>query len=51
LAHVLLVAPIITGLVAAAIAGKEGIIFDHALSLGASHLQAMWTIIKERAAV
>ncbi|MDD3268348.1 MAG: ABC transporter permease [Syntrophomonadaceae bacterium] len=47
IAQCLLVTPIITGLVAAAIAGKEGIIFDHALSLGASRSQAMWTIIKE----
>lgn len=47
IAQCLLVAPIIAGLVAAAIAGKEGIIFDHALSLGASRMQAMWTIIKE----
>ncbi|MDD2619172.1 MAG: ABC transporter permease [Syntrophomonadaceae bacterium] len=47
IAQCLLVTPIITGLVAAAIAGKEGIIFDHALSLGASQMQATWTIIKE----
>lgn len=46
-AQCLLVTPIITGLVAAAIAGKEGIIFDHALSLGANRMQAMGTIIKE----
>lgn len=47
IAQCLLVTPIIAGLVAAAIAGKEGIIFDHALSLGASRMQAMWTIVKE----
>lgn len=47
LAQCLLVTPIIAGLVAAAIAGKEGIIFDHALSLGANRMQAMWTIIRE----
>lgn len=47
IAQCLLVTPIIAGLVAAAIAGKEGIIFDHALSLGASRIQAMWTIVKE----
>ncbi|MEN6348567.1 MAG: ABC transporter permease [Syntrophomonas sp.] len=47
MAQCLLVTPIITGLVAAVIAGKEAIIFDHALSLGANRPQAMWTIIKE----
>lgn len=33
IAQCLLVTPIVTGLVAATIAGKEGIIFDHARSL------------------
>lgn len=47
IAQCLLVTPIVTGLVTAAIAGKEGIIFDHALSLGADRVQAMWTIIRE----
>ncbi len=46
-AQCLLVVPIITGLVAAAIAGKETLLFDHARSLGASQVQAMATVIKE----
>ncbi|KJS88107.1 MAG: tungstate transporter permease [Peptococcaceae bacterium BICA1-8] len=47
IAQTLLVTPIITGLVVAAIAGKEGIIYDHALSLGANQMQAYFTVIKE----
>lgn len=47
IAQCLLVAPIISGLVAATIAGKEGIIYDHARSLGATQVQAMWTVVKE----
>ena len=39
IAQCLLVTPIITGLVAATIAGKEGIIYDHARSLGATRTQ------------
>lgn len=47
IAQCLLVTPIITGLSAATIAGKEGIIYDHARSLGATRVQAVWTVIKE----
>jgi len=47
IAQCLLVAPIITGLSAATIAGKEGIIYDHARSLGATRVQAVWTVIME----
>lgn len=47
LAQCLLVTPIITGLSAATIAGKEGIIYDHARSLGATRVQAVWTVILE----
>jgi tungstate transport system permease protein len=47
IAQCLLVTPIVTGLVAATIAGKEGIIFDHARSLGATRRQAMTTVIME----
>lgn len=46
-AQCLLVTPIISGLVAATIAGKEALLFDHARSLGASQVQAMATVIKE----
>ncbi|NLW92747.1 MAG: ABC transporter permease [Syntrophomonadaceae bacterium] len=47
IAQCLLVTPIITGLSAAAIASKEGIIYDHARSLGATRMQAVWTVISE----
>ncbi len=47
IAQCLLVTPIITGLVSAGIAGKEGLIYEHAISLGANKAQATWTIIKE----
>lgn len=47
IAQCLLVTPIITGLVTAAIAGKDSLLFDHARSLGASRSQAMFTVIKE----
>ncbi|HEX3011320.1 MAG TPA: ABC transporter permease [Syntrophomonadaceae bacterium] len=47
IAQCLLVTPIVTGLVAAAIAGKEGLLFDHARSLGASRTQAMFTVVRE----
>lgn len=47
IAQCLLVTPIVTGLVAAAIAGKEGIIHDHARSLGATPAQATWAVIRE----
>lgn len=47
IAQCLLVTPIITGLVAATIAGKEGIIYDHARSLGATRTQATFTVITE----
>lgn len=47
IAQCLLVTPIITGLSAATIAGKEGIIYDQARSLGATRVQAVWTVISE----
>jgi len=47
IAQCLLVTPIITGLVAATIAGKEGIIYDHARSLGATRAQAILAVITE----
>ncbi len=46
-AQCLLVLPIVTGLVAATIASKEALLFDHARSLGASRGQAMLTVISE----
>jgi len=46
-AQCLLVIPIVTGLTAAAVAAKEGLIFDHALSLGATKVQAIATVIIE----
>jgi len=46
-AQCLLVLPIVTGLVAATIASKEALLFDHARSLGASQGQAMLTVIRE----
>lgn len=47
IAQCLLVTPIIMGLVTAAIASKESLLFDHARSLGASRSQAMFTVIRE----
>jgi tungstate transport system permease protein len=47
IAQCILVLPIVTGLVSASIAGKEGIIYDHAVSLGANSWQAMLTVIRE----
>ncbi|HWP97195.1 MAG TPA: ABC transporter permease [Syntrophomonadaceae bacterium] len=47
IAQCLLVIPIIVGLCAAAIAGKENSIHEHALSLGATRAQAMRTVIGE----
>lgn len=47
IAQCFLVIPIIVGLCAAAIAGKESSIHEHALSLGATRAQAMRTVIGE----
>jgi tungstate transport system permease protein len=47
IAQVLLVTPIITGLSMVAIAGKEKEITQTAITLGASRLQVIWTVIKE----
>lgn len=46
-AQVVLVTPIITGLTMVAIRGKEKIYSDTAVSIGASHLQTAWLIIRE----
>ncbi|MGE5398284.1 MAG: ABC transporter permease [Chitinophagales bacterium] len=46
-AQFLLVTPIVTGLVAATVAGKERQVYDQARSLGASRGQVMITIVKE----
>ncbi len=47
IAQCMLVTPIVTGLTAAAIASKEGLIHDHAISLGATRRQAMTTVVVE----
>ena len=47
IAQVLLVTPIITGITAAAIADKEQLVVDTALTLGASGRQAAWLVVKE----
>lgn len=47
LAQVLLVTPIITGLSASAIAGREKKVLMTALTMGASSRQAAWTVVKE----
>jgi len=47
IAQVLLVTPIITGLTAAAVAGKEKLVMDTALTLGASRRQAAWLVVRE----
>lgn len=47
IAQCLLVLPIVTGLVAAAVASRESLIYDHARSLGASHYQAVIAVIAE----
>lgn len=46
-AQFLLVTPIVTGLTAAAVASKERVIHDLALSLGAARSQAAWAVISE----
>lgn len=47
IAQVLLVTPIITGITAAAIADKEQVVVDTALTLGANGRQAAWLVVKE----
>jgi len=46
-AQFVLVLPIVTGLTAAAIAGRERLIFETALSLGASRWQGNWAVVQE----
>ena len=46
-AQFLLVTPIVTGLTAAAVAGQDRLVYENALSLGATRSQANWTVIKE----
>ncbi len=46
-AQFLLVTPIVTGLTAAAVAGQDRLVYENALSLGATRAQANWALIKE----
>ncbi|SHG87104.1 tungstate transport system permease protein [Thermosyntropha lipolytica DSM 11003] len=47
IAQCLLVLPIVTGLVAAAVASAERLVYEHALSLGATHYQAVGKVLLE----
>lgn len=47
IAQCILVLPIVAGLVASAVAAKERLVYEHALSLGASHHQAILKVLSE----
>jgi len=47
MAQCLLVIPIVTGLSAAAIAAREGAVYEQARSLGATRYQAAWKVVSE----
>ncbi|MCX6013066.1 MAG: ABC transporter permease, partial [Chloroflexi bacterium] len=47
IAEAILIAPIMTGLTISSLSGVDKAIKDTTLSLGATRIQAMWTILKE----